>query len=83
MKNSKRIKGTILWFDGMAGEGMVRAESGECYFLHFTSIKGIHKNNHHWPTESDQKFLKNINGVFCTFELYDGYNGFQAHNLEF
>jgi hypothetical protein len=79
LKILPRIKGTIRWFDGYTGEGMVRTEDGRSYYLHFTSINGISKNNYQWPSESDKRFLNKIQGVFCTFELDE----YQAHNLEF
>lgn len=64
------MKGTIRWFDGMSGEGMVCGEDGKSYYLHFTSIEGVSKNNHHWPNDKDQVFLKTIKGRFCTFDLF-------------
>jgi len=80
MKNSKSLRknGTIRWFDSMSGEGMVRdAETGKCYFIHFSGINGIDKNNYQWPKDSDKPFLKAIENKSCTFLILEG----QAYNL--
>jgi hypothetical protein len=72
------MKGTIRYFDSLKGEGAVRGEDGKSYFLHFTGIVGIDKNNHQWPTDKDKKRLSNIQGKSCTFTLY----GNQAENCK-
>lgn len=64
------MQGKISWFDGMSGEGMVRSNDGKLYYLHFTAIQGIDQNNHHFPTELDQKRLSEIRNLPCTFELW-------------
>lgn len=61
--------GTIRWFDSLSGKGVIRGENGESYYLHFTAIQGINKNNYQWPTDEDQLKLKTINGLNCSYEL--------------
>ncbi len=75
----KQIKGKIRFIDATSGDGAVRSEDGITYFLHFTGINGINKNNHHWPADSDLELLRSIDEhkPDCEFNIMDG----QAYNL--
>lgn len=64
-------KATVRWFDGLAGEGMVRLEDGKCVYVHFTAIEGISKNNHHYPLASDVPSLKALDGKECMVEIFE------------
>jgi hypothetical protein len=75
------MNGEIRWFDGLRGEGVVRGEDGKSYFVHFTAIQGIDKNNHHWPTDADQLRLKSIDGLKCSYEVYSFGESDQVSNL--
>lgn len=71
MKN--KLLGTVRWFDSLSGEGMVRTTQGN-HFMHFTAIKGINKNNHQWPLDSDRSKLEKLSGQSCvvTVDQFDG-----------
>lgn len=56
--HGKEFEGTIRWFDGKAGEGMITLNDGQELYCHFTAIEGVDKNNHHWPKEEDQIRLR-------------------------
>lgn len=77
-----KLKGVIRWFDGMSGEGMVRGENLQSYYIHFTAIDGISRHNHHWPTELDQSRLKTIDGAKCEFELINDTTFVQVSNCK-
>jgi cold shock CspA family protein len=41
MKNSNSPKwqlGTVHWFDEKSGEGMIKSETGESFYVHYTAI---------------------------------------------
>lgn len=65
-----KLQGKIRWFDSLSGEGYVRCNTTQkSYYLHFTAIEGVSKNNHHWPADVDKERLSNIQDVDCEFEL--------------
>lgn len=67
------IKAKVRWFDGLSGQGVIRlTDSQTSHPIHFTAIKGIEKNNHHWPTTQDQQILKCIDNMECLVELSEG-----------
>lgn len=66
----KDFSATIRWFDALSGEGMVRLEDGSSWYLNFSAIQGIDKNNWHWPAEKDRPRLELIGGMPCTVRLY-------------
>jgi len=37
---SDRIVGTVKWFNGSKGFGVIEVEEGEDVFVHYTSIRG-------------------------------------------
>jgi len=65
------MKGQIRWFDSLRGEGVVRSQNGACYYVHFTAIQGIDKNNYHYPSKTDNEKLSKINNMECEFELFE------------
>lgn len=74
--------GTIRWFDSKSGEGFVRRDSDQkSFFVHFTSIAGMDKNNHHWPTEHDQVKFSCIDGLPCEFEMIEDTHFVQVKSL--
>lgn len=75
--NGKEFTGTVRWFDGMSGEGMVRLDNGQSLYCHFTAIDGIDKHNYQWPTDTDQERLEDIAGKRVTVTPYitPGYVG--------
>lgn len=78
----KRLTGKIRWFDALSGEGMVRcSKTNQNYFLHFTSIQGISKNNYAFPDDKDREVLSSLKGRTCTFEVFTDPTFSQADNL--
>lgn len=73
-QSKERIKGKILWFDTLTGEGMIKAENGDNLYLHFTEIKGIDSNNLDWPADKDRDYLERIRGKNCTFIVDNDFN---------
>jgi cold shock CspA family protein len=37
------IEGKVRWFDDLKGEGLVRAEDGTSYFVHYSNIESAKK----------------------------------------
>jgi hypothetical protein len=72
MENTNNpVIGKLRWFDAMRGEGMVEVNN-ESFYLHFTAIVGIDKNNYHYPTKTDQILLENLNnGDPCKVTIYE------------
>jgi cold shock CspA family protein len=73
--------GKIRWFDSKSGEGMVRGDNGLLYYVHFTAIKGMDKNNYHWPTQSDQVKFSCISGLSCEFDVIEDTTFVQVSSL--
>jgi len=73
------MRATILWFDSLSGEGLVRLENGAKAYLYFTAIEGVNKHNYHWPLDADRPFLDTIGGLECEVTLYRG----QVDTLKF
>jgi hypothetical protein len=68
--HDKEFAATVRWFDALSGEGMVQLEDGSSWYLNFSAIQGIDKNNYRWPAEKDLPRLKSIEGMSCTVRLY-------------
>lgn len=56
MRRSKSIsdiwlEGTVQWFDEKAGEGMIKAEDGVHYYVHYSAIDDSKK----WKTLKPKK----------------------------
>lgn len=43
MPAAEWIDGKVRWFDELKGEGLVRAATGESYFVHYSTIKSKKK----------------------------------------
>ena len=46
--------GQVQWFDDKAGEGMIRSENGEQYYVHYSAID----NKAKWKTLKQNKKVK-------------------------
>lgn len=46
--------GKVQWFDDKAGEGMIRSENGEQYYVHYSAIDNTTK----WKTLKQNKKVK-------------------------
>lgn len=79
-QSNKKIKGRVLWFDPTSGEGMVQAESGEAYYLHFTCVVGLQKNGYAYPAAKDKAKLPQP-GWSVDFTLYRSANRAQVGRL--
>ena len=50
--NSRWTLGTVAWFDDLSGEGMVKSNSGETFYVHYSAIdskkkrKSLKKDQH-------------------------------------
>lgn len=73
--------GKIRWFDSMTGEGMVRGENGLSYYVHFTAIRGMDKNNLQWPTNFDQVKFSKIDGHHVEFDIIEDTTFVQVSDL--
>lgn len=62
--------GHIVWFDASSGEGEVEGTDGEVYYLNYTCIDGVDKNNYAYPNDDDQSRLRGIAGRAVEFTLY-------------
>ncbi len=64
----KRIKGTVRWFDGSKGFGMIECEESQDVFVHYTAIRG--------------NGIKNLlSGQRVEFTLERNYRGPQAKKV--
>jgi hypothetical protein len=77
------MRGRIQWFDASSGEGMVESEDGMAYYLNFTCIDGIDRNNWAYPTAADQARLKGIHGRPVEFTLYTNLYSSRVDRLKF
>lgn len=46
--------GTVHWFDEKSGEGMIRSENGESYYVHYSAIDSEKK----WRSLKDKEKVK-------------------------
>lgn len=42
---TKVIKGRVLWFDSTVGEGVVKDENGERFYVHYSAIQNRPRKN--------------------------------------
>jgi hypothetical protein len=68
--HGKEFDAIVRWFDALSGEGMVSLRDGSNWYLNFSVIEGIDKNNWQCPTESDRLTLERIQGRPCKVRLY-------------
>lgn len=38
---AKKVKGKVIWFDTLVGEGVVKSEMGDRYYVHYSAIEAI------------------------------------------
>ena len=43
--------GIVHWFDEQSGEGMIKAENGDCYYVHYSAIDSKKK----WKSLKEKK----------------------------
>ena len=65
---SERIIGTVKWFNGAKGYGLIERQGGEDVFVHFSSIQG---DGYRSLTEGQQ----------VEFSIEKGPKGLQASNV--
>lgn len=46
--------GTVHWFDSKSGEGMIKADDGQSYYVHYSAID----SNKKWKSLKDKKKVK-------------------------
>ncbi len=70
-KKTKRLVGTVKWFDPTKGIGYLTTEDGLNVFVHYSSL----------PIR-DGKFVPLAESQTVSFELKEGFNGPQAANIQ-
>ena len=46
--------GTVHWFDEKSGEGMIKSDDGQAYYVHYSAIESDRK----WKSLKDKKKVK-------------------------
>lgn len=67
------MRGYVVYFDDVLGEGLVKSEGGQTLFLHYSSLPGYSRHSR----VSVKEFAP------LEFEIVDGFKGPQAHNIRY
>lgn len=54
ISKSKWLKGRVEWFDDESGEGYVKSDTGELFYVHYSAIESKSK----WKTLKKDKSVK-------------------------